>query len=313
MKLEFFSYLLIFFLILPSISIAQTPLQPGETEFEIQPILLRGEGIYLSGNLSYIAAYVQAYYPDFSYRKIGMDCYLNGDEFTATQSCSVRFYPEKGVCSILSPQYLSLTQPNEMKCKIYDPEYPSLIWEYVNKTFTPINFSFWFSDYSTLVGEEFNLPVNIKNSGLFTDTYNLTAWIMEGESLARINPATRSFLVELHGDAFDPNAWNQTGPGIKQVYVKMMILDASSNLHACINVTSSIDPSSSSQNCITLKAQFRSLPEFSLYQFFFMIFTAIVFIFKFKKKIKGPWSNGRTPSERNPYKVEKGVRFSPDP
>ncbi|MEM5879110.1 MAG: hypothetical protein QXU74_01280 [Candidatus Aenigmatarchaeota archaeon] len=288
MKLEFFSYLLFIILILPSISLAQTPLQPGETEFEIQPIFLRGEGIYLSGNSSYIAAYVQAYYPDFSYRKVGMDCFLNGDEFSVVQNCSVQFYPERGVCSILFPQYLSLTEPNEMKCKIYDPEYPLSTSMYVNRSFTPINFSVWFSDYSTLVGEEFNFPVNIKNSGLFTDTYNLTAWIMEGEALARINPATKSFLVELHGDAFDPHTWNRTGTEVKQVYVKMMILDASSNLHACINVISSINPSSSSQSCITLKAQFRSLPEVNLLQFLLTIITAAIFIFNSRKKFKGP-------------------------
>ncbi|MEM5766432.1 MAG: DUF2341 domain-containing protein [Candidatus Aenigmatarchaeota archaeon] len=264
-----------------------TMLQTIEIEFEVQPIFLRGEGVYLSGNSYHITAYVQAYYPNLSYRKIGMDCYLNGDEFTATQNCSVQFYPEKGVCSILYPQYLSLTQPNEIKCKIYDPEYSVYTSTYVNKSFTPLNFSVWFSGYSTLVGEEFSLPVNIKNSGLFTDIYNLTAWIMEGEDLAKINPATKSFLIELNGDAFDPHFWNQTGPGTKEVYVKIIILDASSNLHACINTTSLLNQSYSIQNCIPLQARFKIMYELDLLQILFLVSIATIFIFKLKIKNKG--------------------------
>jgi len=233
---------------------AQT-LTPANTTFQILPIIVR-EGIYLSGNSSYIAAYVQAYYPDLAYRKIGMDCYLNGDEFNATQNCSVQFYPEKGVCSILFPQYPSLVIKNEVKCKIYDPEYPEITSMYVNKSFTPLNFETWFSNYSSLVGEEFNFPVNLENFGLFTDIYNLTAWVNDPNKV-RINPATSSFLVELHGDAFDPHAWNQTGPEIKQVYIKLTILDASSEPYVCVNVTSSINTSFSKQSCVGLKAKLR--------------------------------------------------------
>ncbi|MEM2742163.1 MAG: hypothetical protein QW040_01255 [Candidatus Aenigmatarchaeota archaeon] len=283
----------IFFLILPLILFSsfhntkaqETQLQPGETEFEIRSILLKGEGIYLSGNISYIAAYVQAYYSDFSYQEIGMDCYLNGDEFTATQNCSVRFYPGKGVCSILYPQYSSLIEPNEIKCKIYAPGVN--VYGYVNKSFTPINFSFWSSNYSTLVGDEFNLPINIKNSGLFRDTYNLTAWIMEGETLARINPDTRSFLVELHGDAFDPQTWNQTGAGVKQVYIKIIILDASSNLHACANLTSSINSSHSIYKCFLLRAELKTMHEFDLFQILLLIPIAAIFIFRLRNQDKG--------------------------
>lgn len=70
-------------------------------------------------------------------------------------------------------------------------------WGYINKTFTPINFSVWLSKYSSLVGEEFNFPVNIKNSGLFSDIYNLTSWIEGDEFSARINPSTKSFFCRI--------------------------------------------------------------------------------------------------------------------
>lgn len=272
---------------------AQTPLTPGTLTFDVQPIFLRGEGIYLSGNSSYIAAYVQAYYPDFSYKMIGMDCYLNGDEFTATQNCSVQFYPEKGICTILSPVYKPLHEMNEIKCKIYDPENKAITSTYINKTFLPLNFSAWIHEYSTLVGEEFNFPIIIKNYGLFKDVYKIKVCVKTGTSECRASSpgaivlSPTEFEVELNGDTFDPDFWNQTGHGVKEVYAKLMILDASVNSYVYVNITSSLNSTIFKQLTATITAKARSLSELNLPEIILLFLLATVFIFKFKSKL-GP-------------------------
>jgi hypothetical protein len=153
---------------------------------------------------------------------------------------------------------------------------------YINKTFVPINFSVWFSNYSSVVGEEFNFPVNIKNSGLFSDTYKIQAW-SNNPSKIYINPETQNFSISLHGDAFDPHVWNQTGPDIKQVYIKVAILDATDNIDLCVNVTSSFGFTEPTSPCIALKANYKSMPELGLIQILLIMLTATIFIFKLKK------------------------------
>jgi hypothetical protein len=261
-------------------------LKPGESEFSTPPIYIPDGKIHLTGNLSYLVAYWEAYYADGSEREIGAVCFLNCDErwqdCSSAQNCSVVYPPGKiGGCSIVYPNYLDLTSTNYVSCRIYDPIYPDLTKGYLNATFIPIEFSVWFSDYSSLVGEEFNFPVNIKNSGLFSDTYQIQAWSNKPEKVY-INPETQSFSISLHGDAFDPHAWNQTGSETKQAYIKVALLDASEpQTYLCVNVTSSFGFSES--NCATLKANYKSMPELSLIQFLLIILAATIFIFKLKK------------------------------
>jgi len=260
----------------------------GEVNFTTPSIIIPDGQIHLSGNLSYLITYWEAYYSDGSERDIGTVCFLNCDErwqdCSSAQNCSLLYPPGRiGGCSILYPNY-NLTSTNYVSCRIYDPVSPNLTKGYLNRTFVPVDFSFWFSNYSSLVGEEFNFPVNIKNSGLFTDTYKIQAWTYEPEKVY-INPATQNFSIQLHGDAFDPHSWNQTGPETKQAYIKVTLLDANEPETLCVNITSSFGFSGSS--CAALKANFKSLPELSLTQFFFIMLIATIFIFKLKKNFKG--------------------------
>jgi hypothetical protein len=282
-------------LLLPLISLAQEiPLNPGEVSFFISPIYISDGKIHLSGNLSYLIAYWEAYYADGSERDIGAICFLNCDErwdpwnCSFAQNCSVLYPPGKiGGCSILHPYYTALDSMNYVSCRFYDPLYPELTKGYLNATFVPIDFGVWFSEYSSVVGEEFNFPVNIKNSGLFTDTYKVQAWSETPEKVY-INPETISFSVSLHGDTFDPHAWTQTGTETKQVYIRVVVLDATdehSNL--CVNVSSSVEPTIYHSNCVTLRAKFKSVPELDLAQILLIMLLATIFIFKFKKKFKG--------------------------
>jgi len=284
---------------------AQIKLQPGIAQFTVSAIFLvnttpDGQMLSLTGNSTYLNTYWEAYYWNGSQRDIGAVCFLNCDErynttcpqpwncsCSAVQNCSTLTPPGKGVCSITSPNYnLPLTKTNFVGCRIYDPQNPSLVRGNLNKTFTPIDFSAWFSDYSSMVGEEFNFPVNIKNQGLFTDTYQVNAWTNRND-VVKINPQTQLFSIQLHGDSFEPHSWQQLGPEIKQVYIKVTLLDASATqTNLCVNVTSFLEPSDyqPQQSCKQLKSQLKNLPELSLLELMLIAVIASVFIFKLKRR-----------------------------
>jgi len=281
---------------------AYVQLQPGIAQFTVSAIFLinttpDGQMLSLTGNLTYLNTYWEAYYWDGSQKDIGAVCFLNCDErynttcpppwnctCSAVQNCSTLTSPGKGVCSILSPNYnLPLTKINFVGCRIYDPLNPSTVSGNLNKTFTPVNFSAWFSDYSSMVGEEFNFPVNIKNQGLFTDTYQVNAWSNKPD-VVRINPQTQLFSVQLHGDSFEPHSWQQLGPETRQTYIKVTLLDASATqTNLCVNVTSLLGQSDQ-QSCKQLKSQFKNLPELSLFELLLIALIASAFIFKLKTK-----------------------------
>jgi hypothetical protein len=261
-------------------------LSPGEAIFTIPSIIIPDGQIHLSGNLSYLITYWEAYYSDGSEMDIGAVCFLNCDErqqdCSSAQNCSLLHNPGRmGGCSILYPNYTSLNSINYVSCVIYNPNYPENK-TYLNRTFIPVNFSLWFSNYSSVVGEEFNFPVNIKNSGLFSDTYKIQ--VSYDPSKVYINPATQNFS-KLHGDAFDPHVWNQTGPEVKQTYIKVVLLAAREPQTICVNVTSSFG--FSEYKCANLEAEIRSVPEINSIQIFLIILIATIFILKLKKKIKG--------------------------
>jgi hypothetical protein len=263
-------------------------LSPGEANFTTPLIIIPDGQIHLSGNLSYLVTYWEAYYSDGSERDVGAVCFLNCDErfqdCSSAQNCSLLHPPGRiAGCSILYPNYRSLNSTNFVSCRIYDPLFPELTKGYLNKTFIPVNFDSWLSDYSSVVGEEFNFPVNIKNSGLFSDTYRIQAWSNKPAKVY-INPATQDFFIQLHGDAFDPHAWNETGPEVKQAYIKLALLDASDpQTYLYVNVTSSFG--FSKLNYVILKSNFRSVPEINSIQIFLIILIATIFILKLKKKI----------------------------
>jgi hypothetical protein len=176
-----------------------------------------------------------------------------------------------------------------VSCRIYDPLYPDLTKGYLNASFVPIEFSVWaLKNYSSLVGEEFNFPVNIKNSGLFSDSYNVTIWV-PSSSNNQIIIRTENFTTsEIHGDAFDPHAWQQTGPETKDYQIKMVVLDANSNPQVCVNVSSQqmlTQGGMTKKVCMEIKSNSKSMPELGLIQVLFIMLTSTIFILKFKKKI----------------------------
>jgi hypothetical protein len=295
MKLELIAILSLLLFLKP-VS-AQVPLQPGEVPFSISPIYLPTGEINLTGNLSYLNIYWEAYYWDGSQRDIGAICFLDCDKgyqaCSSAQNCSTLTPPGKGVCSILNPKYDPLTAQHNVSCTFYDPANRELTIGvgYLNYTFTPINFSVNISSFTSIVGEEFNFPVNIKNQGLFSDRYIVNVSTSTPETIY-IVPETRYFLTsELHGDSFDPHAWQQTGPEVKSFNTKMTVLDASANSIICVNVTSEQMKAKGftlsrppQPYCVEIESKFKVMPELSWPALLFLMLIASAFIFKLRRK-----------------------------
>jgi hypothetical protein len=269
-------------------------LEPGEAEFSIPPIYLSDGKIHLAGNLSYLTVYWEAHYTEGFQYDINAICFLNCDKgydycsSIQAQNCSVSTPPGKSfACSILNP-LLSLESQNNVSCTFYGPGgRESYEEKYINATFIPIEFSVWtLKNYSSLVGEEFNLPIYIKNSGLFSDSYNVTIWVPSWSSNIIIR--TENFTTsEIHGDAFDPHAWQQTGPETRDYQIKMVVLDASSNPQVCVDVSSQQMLTKGGMTkgvCMEIKSSSKSMPELGLIQILFIMLAATIFIFKLKKR-----------------------------
>jgi hypothetical protein len=267
-------------------------LQPGEIKFNITAIYIPSGEINFTGNSTHLDIYFEAYYSDGSLRDIGAVCFLNCDlgyeacSLAQAKNCSVLTPPGRSfACSILNPDYY-FAQLNNVSCTFYDPENPdfTLGFDYLNSSFVPVNFSIWASNYSSLVGEEFNLPIYIKNSGLFRDSYKV-----EITSTSGIYIRTENFTTEeLHGDVFDPHAWQQTGPEVKSYPIRIIVLDASSDLRVCVKAESQQMLSQggmSKQVCMGIKSQLKSMPELNLLNIFLLALIASTFIFKIKRKI----------------------------
>ena len=190
---------IIFFLIflLPLVN-AQVTLLPGETQFEVAPLILTPVEDYtktqqligIFGDPYYLMISWNASYLDALERDIGVICYLNcfnlSDEdlllsCSGIQNCSYVGLPGMRSCTIIEPNYL-YNQTNNIACKFYDPANPSVIYTYENKpyiarNFSLINFSMRISIGVVNVGEKITLPIKITNYGLFESAYttNLTS------------------------------------------------------------------------------------------------------------------------------------------
>jgi len=308
MKLRLVVILLLTVLLISSCSLAQTttttilgvPLLPGTANFSISAIYVPSGGVNVTGNATYLNSYWEAYYSDGSEKNIGVVCFLNCDESFGpcsppVQNCTVFVPPGKGVCSITTPKYNTpYNTVDFVSCRIYDPANPDLVKGYFNSTFTPIDFSVSFSKFSSVVGEEFSFPIDVKNSGLFSDRYTVNISPTQGdEAIVNIRPDTKYFITdEIHGDSFDPHIWRQLGPELKSFNIKITILDASANAGICVNVTSermreygyTMSKPLPSDACIEMTTQFKVMPELSLSSLLFLLLIASAFIFKLKTR-----------------------------
>lgn len=277
--------LLIIFLVLalffPLVE-AQTVLNPGQTTFSVTSILV--SPIQLQGNPSYLNIYWNASYVGMGTGSIGTNCYLNCNpkinDCSYAQQCSYTGSATNGACTILSPVY-NYYADNTVICKFFDPSFPDLPFEpYPNKTFRPVAFNVWFSPVSAVVGKEFNLQINVKNTGLFDDSYRISV-TTPNPNILLIDPLTAQTSVgPLKGDSY----LNTPETGFS--WAKITVLADSPCV--CISVSSvaksdvsgsyDIDSTSCQPNCVQIKSKMASLPDFGLFGIIQIILLAAILI-----------------------------------
>lgn len=293
MKASITLFFTLFFVLSLNVSLAQIELNPGEFEFDLSIIYVPrtedGKFLHLIGNVSYLAIYWEAYYyGETTQRDIGVTCFLNCNkdisECSDAQNCSVITPPGKRGCAIINPNFEKLNSTYNVTCWFYDPNFLDLTKGSINDSFVPINFSFLISNQSAIVGEEVNIPLRVENSGLLTEKYNITFYSIS----PAIHIVSKNFSVELHGDYFEPHLWNKTGPDIRNFFIKLMVVDASAGGKSlCVKVTSNLDSSISKEQCVEIKAGFKSMSELKLLKILILMLIATIFIFKMKKIKKG--------------------------
>jgi hypothetical protein len=246
---------------------AQTTLKPGQTTFTIKSILI--SAIQLQGNPSYLNVYWNASYINGT-GTIGANCTLNCNpkaaDCSSAQYCSYLGETGVGVCTIVNPTY-KYHEDNSIVCKFLDPAFPNATYEpYPNKTFRPMSFNVWLSPATATIGAEFSLQINVKNTGLFDDSYNVTASTPTLNILS-INPQTAQTSVgPLKGDSY----LNSPETGFS--YVKLTVLTDEPCVCIAVNSTTkadvigsyAMDSTGCQTNCVQIKSKLASLPDFGL-------------------------------------------------
>jgi len=261
-------FVLIFFSYAHSATTTTTTivLQPGQTEFTTDTILLPDGLFQLEGNLNYLNVFWNAKYHSGNIRDIGVICYLNcnqeAQDCSAYQACSRLAYGSAG-CTIGSsadkPQYnVPLDGEDYVNCKFYDPLYPDVTVGYFNRTFKPIYFDVFLYDVAVSVGQSFDLRINVKNGGLFTDSYNIKATVPEiYQNILKVADESKLFTIgPVYGESYLHT------PETKEAFVKMMTL-TTDLASVCIDVTSVASPTTHAfSDCKQIKSSAVSMSDF---------------------------------------------------
>jgi hypothetical protein len=251
---------------------AQTTLKPGQTTFSVQSILV--SAIQLQGNPSYLNIYWNATYIGGA-GNIKTICYLNCNpkaaDCSSAQNCSYTGPTGSAVCTIINPLY-KYYEDNLAVCKFFNPAFPTTPYEpYPNKTFRPVAFNVWLSSATVVIGTPLDLQANVKNIGLFDDSYNVTV-STPTPNILWIDPQTaQTFVGPLKGDSY--LSIPETGFSSAGLTVltddPCVCVTANSTARADVlgnynmNVDCS-DPAKPYLKCIKIKSKLASLPDFGL-------------------------------------------------
>lgn len=293
----------------------QTPLNPGETTFDVPiniiPLCDPGDdftgecqNLALYGDLSYLNVKWNAYYSDNADKPIGIDCYLNCpnpdadintncvDYKNSTNYCSYQGPTGKGFCTIVKPSYL-YNKTNNVTCNFYDPSVPEGKYlPYPNRTFKPIDFDVYSSlGGSVTVGETFVLPVNVRNHGLFVNNFTINVSVLVKSNLV---------YIENQVNQTDTLRYNKIG----RIYPKVTFLSAEkvnfkvltkpntdpntcSKSSDCTYLGASVECVNSrcwKMNTVEITADISSLPEFNWTGLLQIIVLSAVVILFLKRK-----------------------------
>ncbi|MFH0711235.1 MAG: hypothetical protein V1944_01525, partial [Candidatus Aenigmatarchaeota archaeon] len=209
---------------------------------------------------------------------VGMKCYLNCDpirsncEDPSVQKCSE---PQTSsyICSIQNPNYF-YDSYNLAVCRIYDPV-TNFTYGYPNATFKPFDITMSVSSFTVTVGQDYILPVTIKNTGLLRDSYQVN---ISGDNLVYI-PFNSITTESLSGTPLF---------NTQQLLFKMKVLaipDEGRLIQINIKANSTTNTKYGNSLFIQLKPGLASLPEFDIFGVLqIVISSAIIFYLVWKKK-----------------------------
>lgn len=314
---KFVLVLLLGLLLTPAV-LAQIVLNPGQTTFSVIPIILqnipvdpkagdycgnpekpetlvgtlglRGEKILL--NVRWNARTVTGDVTD-----IGVDCYLNcgnpGTNIDANcqtvQKCTYRGPTGLHSCTIQNPNY-QLKDRNNATCKFFLLATPTIqLLPYPAKTFYLFDFSVSAPTVSTTVGQSLDFEVSVRNFGLFNDnfTVNVTPLQKANEIVIDRNViVTEKLFCGEVGKVF-PSVimlFADTVPMTTQVKqtqdTNTCTTDSDCNYLSSVNAQGKcVQGLCVKRFDSTITAGVTTLPEFDLFGFLAIIFSAFVIFF----------------------------------
>jgi hypothetical protein len=266
---------------------AQTPLQPGQTHFSTVSIVF--QDFQLSGNLDFLRIYWNTSYIGEELYQIGVKCYLNCqpvDEKCVEEhweyNCTYLGPPGPGVCSIQPVEFgylYPLDADNFVVCIFYNPIQPSVEYKlqdgtYPEKVFKPIDFILFLSqNFTVTVGQQFSMPINVKNVGIFTDSYNINVTGIPENLVDIANETANVTIGPLTGKSF--GNFPETFSSIAKIFVK----STESSINIIVTANSTTDNAIYRRQFLQIRAGVSSLPDFGLLGIIQIILLAAAILF----------------------------------
>lgn len=287
-------FVTVFFLFFSSNAYAPI-LNPGTIGFTIETIFLQpigGNFLALQGDSSYLNIYWNATFFGATKPTINTKCYFNCNISTSPcsgfQTCSYSGPTGIGVCTITNPNYNQpLSALDLVSCNFTDPQNPDIEYKlldgnYPSRSFVPIDFQIITSPSAATVGIPVTIPVTLKNTGLFTGSFDLTLYSIS--TPVTINPASVSnpnyiAVGPLSGDSYLAKSEAISFP------VGITVLSALTRTRISVLVNSTLQPQIYKENIIEINAGFASLSEFHLEGVVqIILFSTILLLIAFSKK-----------------------------
>jgi len=265
---------------------AQTSLNPSKP-FGFSSTSIVFQDLQFSGTLDYLRIYWNTSYMGAAPPSIGVKCYLNCNPLAEScdtrndgQNCTYVGPPGPAVCSIQPVVYnYPLDSGNLAVCIFYNPSYPSVQYKksdgtYPNATIKPIDFQLFISqNFTVTVGHQFSMPINVKNVGVFTDSYSINT-TSNTENLVDLDPKTANVTVgPLTGNSF--GNYPETFSSVAKILVK----STESQINIFVNVTSVVNNTVYRDSLIRIRAGMSSLPDFGLLGLMQIILLAAAILF----------------------------------
>jgi hypothetical protein len=279
----------------------ETVLKPANTTFTVKQSIQLVAGIQLQGNTSYLNVYWNASYIVGS-GNIQVKCYMNCDPTqtcSRDRNCTYDGAGGIGVCTIINPSY-SYDQLNSVYCQFFNPLQPGIPYvdqstgkPYYRKDFKPVDFSIWLSPLTAVVGTPFDLQTNVKNNGLFDDSFNISVSAYPSNLISIDMSAANTTVGPLKGDSY------LNVPETDFSLVKVKVQAVMDNSCICVNVYSTtrtgvlgnfnVDSTNCDQyndvnkKCVQVKSKISTLPDFGLLGIIQIILLAAAIVYlKFK-------------------------------